>query len=104
MKNSSFLLGLLVGSVSSVLAYQVTQKKVNASPEKSLQRVKSAFQQHYTVTGSWIHLKPETLVREKIETSIYNAGLTVKDEDKIRSFALQLDASTGAVISIYLEK
>jgi predicted small secreted protein len=68
------------------------------SPEKALKSVKHTVGQKHSIDGSWVHMKPENLVRNGLDFSAYRGGITVSTDNQVRHYNFLVDARTGTVL------
>ncbi|WP_059103767.1 PepSY domain-containing protein [Shouchella shacheensis] len=92
-------LGLGIGVVVGFLV----SKKIKSdalSPENALKKVKIAVKEEHNVSGSWIHMKPETIERFGLKYSAYRGGLTSPTNDGVVQYEFLADTKTGVLLSL----
>lgn len=98
MNWKSFVLGLSVGLVSGFVAKELLETNTNVSPEKALSNAKSLFKQSGPISGSWIHMKPESYEKQGLTYDVYRGGISRTVGHEIVQYEFIADAKTGAII------
>ncbi|MDC3415803.1 PepSY domain-containing protein [Aquibacillus salsiterrae] len=94
------LLAVGFGAIAGYLLKDQLENTQNITPEKALKSAKDAFKQQGPVSGSWIYMKPEEIVRNGLNYSVYRGGVTRNIDGTNRQFEFFVDANTGAIIDV----
>lgn len=101
MKIRDLVIGALIGAGAAVVATSITaNKKSTISPEKALKSVKGAVKPSYTVKGSWIHMKTDSINKFEVPFTVYSGGLTCEKEGKLEQLDFMVDAGTGTLVEL----
>ncbi|HET7626879.1 MAG TPA: peptidase M4 [Bacillales bacterium] len=73
-------------------------EKGTITPEKALKSVKKTVGQKFAIDGSWVHMRPEHLIRNGLDFSAYRGGVTVSDDKQVKHYNFIVDAKTGTVL------
>lgn len=98
MNLKSLCLGIGIGFVGAWAAKEIILEKSYISPEKALENAKKSFKQSGPISGSWIHMKPETFNKPPLSYKVYKGGISRNLDGKIEQFEFVADAKTGTVI------
>lgn len=94
-----FAIGVGIGLVAGILlSNRTTNERV--APEKALKHIKQKLSSKYNITGSWIHMIPETFEKNNVEYKVYRGGITTTDNDEIFQYDFILDANTGTLLEL----
>ncbi|HLQ74334.1 MAG TPA: PepSY domain-containing protein [Bacillota bacterium] len=91
----SFGLGLAAGIV---IGTQLVQRR-KMSPEKVLKQAKEAFKQQGPISGSWIYMNAEKIIRNGLLYNAYRGGVTHTIDGKNKQLEFYADAQNGTIIS-----
>ncbi|MCK0471276.1 PepSY domain-containing protein [Halalkalibacter sp. APA_J-10(15)] len=94
-----FLLGLGVG-VSIGLWLQNKKRPQNITPENALKKVKKAMQPTYHISGSWIHMVPETVTRQSIDYHVYRGGISTVNDNGTVQYEFLVETNSGTIIEL----
>ncbi|GGE77564.1 PepSY domain-containing protein [Priestia taiwanensis] len=97
------LIGVGIGVGAGVGANMLVQKKLEkkyVKPEDALSTVKEAFKRKGEISGSWIHMIPESYDRFGLEYEVYRGGITAKEEEGSIRYEFLVDATTGTVLDV----
>ncbi|MDE5415863.1 PepSY domain-containing protein [Alkalihalobacterium chitinilyticum] len=95
-----FALGIGVGLVAGLLLRSKIGQDLIA-PERALKQVKNKLSHSFNVTGSWIHMIPETWNKNQLEYTVYRGGLTASTEnDENLQYDFIVDAKTGTILDV----
>ena len=92
--------GLGVGFAAGYLVANKVQEQSHISSEKALKMVKQALSQKGEITGSWVHMVPETFEKYDVAYEVYRGGLTTMLDDIQERFEFLVDAKTGTVLEV----
>ncbi|MGN7287001.1 hypothetical protein ACTHP3_18915 [Shouchella rhizosphaerae] len=92
-------LGLGVGVLIGVLASKAW-KQEQLTPEAVLKRVKATVQQEYMISGSWIHMQPESITRFGLPYEAYRGGITSSTTDGPVQYEFLADVKTGVLLDL----
>ena len=62
--------------------------------------VKQALSHKGEITGSWVHMVPETFEKYDVAYEVYRGGLTTMLNDIQERFEFLVDAKTGTVLEV----
>ncbi|WP_209124045.1 PepSY domain-containing protein [Alkalihalobacillus sp. BA299] len=95
-----FAIGIGVGLAAGLLLRSKLEQDL-ISPEKALKQVKNKLSHSFNVTGSWIHMIPETWDKNQLEYTVYRGGVTASTEhDKSLQYDFIVDAKTGTILDV----
>ncbi|WP_273851098.1 PepSY domain-containing protein [Guptibacillus spartinae] len=101
MRTKDLLIGALIGAGAAALtASTIASKRTYISPEKALKAVKGAVKPVYTVKGSWIHMKTDSVKKFNLPYTVYAGGLTCEKEGKLQQLEFMVDAETGTLVEL----
>ncbi|HDR8486261.1 PepSY domain-containing protein [Bacillus sp. 22475] len=92
--------GLGVGFAAGYLVANKVQEQSHISSEKALKMVKQALSHKGEITGSWVHMVPETFEKYDVAYEVYRGGLTTMLDDIQERFEFLVDAKTGTVLEV----
>ncbi|MGD6890622.1 PepSY domain-containing protein [Bacillus mobilis] len=92
--------GLGVGFAAGYLVANKVQEQSHISSEKALKMVKKALSHKGEITGSWVHMVPETFEKYDVAYEVYRGGLTTMLDDIQERFEFLVDAKTGTVLEV----
>ncbi|KMJ55008.1 PepSY domain-containing protein [Alkalihalophilus sp. As8PL] len=94
-----FALGIGIGVVAGYfLRPSLSTEKV--SPEKALKIVKKTVSGSHAISGSWIHMIPETVERENIRVEVYRGGISTTTETGTVQYEFLADTKTGTLLEL----
>lgn len=70
------------------------------TPERALKEVKKTVARTHVISGSWIHMLPETIERNHISYDIYRGGLSTTTEEGTVQYEFLVDTKTGTLIDL----
>lgn len=91
----SFGAGLALGVFIGTQLFQ--RNKI--SPEKALQYAKQAFKNQGPISGSWIYMNPEKIIRNGLLYQAYRGGVTRTIDGQNKQIEFYADAQNGTIIS-----
>ncbi|KHF39671.1 PepSY domain-containing protein [Halalkalibacter okhensis] len=94
-----FIAGLGIGLAAGYLLGP-SLKGEKISPEKALKEVKKAVSKTYAISGSWIHMIPETVERNDISYTVYRGGLSTTNEQGTTQFEFLVDTKAGTLLEL----
>lgn len=72
------------------------------APEKILKRAKEHVNEKFPITGSWIHMIPETYTKNDIDYVVYRGGITAANESgEDVPYEFIADAKTGTILEFW---
>ncbi|WP_194841379.1 PepSY domain-containing protein [Salinibacillus xinjiangensis] len=99
MRMRNLLIGLGLGTVVGLaVGRNLPQEKI--APEKVLNMVKRKFKQSGDITGSWIYMRPEPLMRESLHDQVYHGGISRDIDGENVQYEFYADARTGTIIDV----
>jgi predicted small secreted protein len=96
-----FVAGLGIGLAAGYLLGP-TLKCEKISPEKALKEVKKAVSQTYAISGSWIHMIPETVERNNISYTVYRGGLSTTTKEGTNQYEFIVDTKSGTLLDLQI--
>ena len=101
MRTKDLLVGALIGAgAAAITVSTIASKKTYISPEKALKAVKGAVKPVYTVKGSWIHMKTDSVKKFNLPYTVYAGGLTCEKEGDLQQLDFMVDAETGTLVEL----
>jgi predicted small secreted protein len=94
-----FIAGLGIGLAAGYLL-SPTLRSDKISPEKALKEIKKTVSRTYAISGSWIHMIPETVELNQISYNVYRGGLSTTNEEGTTQFEFLADTKTGALLDL----
>lgn len=94
-----FFLGLGVGIIGATIISEVSSNKLISS-NHAVKLVKEALSQNGKITGSWIHVNPETYTNSNITYTVYKGGISCKINDELHQYEFIVDAKTGTILKV----
>ncbi|KMK77799.1 PepSY domain-containing protein [Alkalihalobacillus pseudalcaliphilus] len=99
MSTKNFLAGLGLGLVAGYLVREsISHAKI--SPERALKNVKKQVSTIHHISGSWIHMVPETLHRHDLTYEVYIGGISTKQSQGIVQYDFVVDTKTGTILEM----
>lgn len=97
MKKLSFGLG-----IGFALGYflRPTISKERISPEKALKKAKATAAAQHTISGSWIHMNPETVERFGLQYEVYRGGMSTSTPDGTVQFEFIVETKNGTLLEL----
>lgn len=89
-----------IGAVAGYFISEQITNKQNVSPERALKSAKEVFKQQGPVSGSWIYMKPEELVRNGLNYNVYRGGITRTIDGENTQYEFFVDAETGTILDV----
>ncbi|MBM0067054.1 hypothetical protein JNO66_15445 [Bacillus gibsonii] len=95
LKKLSFGLG-----IGFALGYLLrpTISKERISPEKALKKAKATAATQHTISGSWIHMNPETVERYGLQYEVYRGGMSTSTPDGTVQFEFIVETKNGTLL------
>ncbi|MFZ3589390.1 PepSY domain-containing protein [Bacillus sp. DJP31] len=94
-----FLLGIVVGITGTYIVNKLLPSS-NISSEYALKIVKQEMKKQGAIDGSWIHMEPETFVRNSITYRVYRGGISRTAANKTEQFEFLVNAENGTILDI----
>ncbi len=94
-----FLLGIAVGIAGTYIVKNLLPSSCISS-EHALKIVKNEIKKQGPIDGSWIHMEPETFVRNNITYQVYKGGISRTLENKPEQFEFVVNAENGTILDI----
>ncbi|QOR65876.1 PepSY domain-containing protein [Cytobacillus suaedae] len=94
-----FLLGLGVGFAGAYLL-KGSLPEQTLSAEKALKLAKASFKKNGPISGSWIHMVPETFEKFNISYSVYKGGISRNINNELKQYEFLIDAKTGSMLEV----
>lgn len=101
----SFIGSIAVGSVvatATVTALYWHHRNRILKPNRTLEKIKKEFSKTYSVTGSWIEMKPTLYKESENVQTVYYGGLSLLEENKHVQYEFIANAKSGAVVDWYV--
>ncbi|WP_102345242.1 PepSY domain-containing protein [Bacillus sp. Marseille-P3661] len=99
MKWGQMVLGFSVGLFTGAILSQ-TIKGQTISSEQALKLVKQAFKEEGPIDGSWIHVIPEAIERNKLKYEVFRGGITRTVNNEVEQYEFLVDAKTGSILEL----
>ncbi|WP_369902238.1 PepSY domain-containing protein [Bacillus manliponensis] len=100
MNWKSVLAGIGIGFAAGYVVANKIQEQAHISSDKALKMVKEAFENKGEITGSWVHMVPETFEKYDLTYDVYRGGITTALDDIQERFEFLVDAKTGTILEI----
>ncbi|MBN8209501.1 hypothetical protein JI666_12155 [Bacillus sp. NTK071] len=101
MRTRDVLVGALIGaSAAAISTASIASRQTYLSPEKALKAVKGAVKPVYTIKGSWIHMKTDSVEKFNLPFTVYSGGLTCEKDDQLLQLDFMVDAETGTLVDL----
>ncbi|MDQ0208167.1 hypothetical protein [Alkalicoccobacillus murimartini] len=92
-------LGLGVGFLLGYfLRPTITKERI--SPEKALKKAKATASSQHTISGSWIHMNPETVERYGLQYEIYRGGISTSTPDGTIQYDFISETKNGTLLEL----
>ncbi|GAE32378.1 hypothetical protein JCM9152_3912 [Halalkalibacter hemicellulosilyticusJCM 9152] len=72
----------------------------NITPETALKKVKKAMQPTHHISGSWIHMVPETVTRQSIDYHVYRGGISTATDTGTVQYEFLVATNSGTIIEL----
>ncbi|MDL4839391.1 PepSY domain-containing protein [Aquibacillus rhizosphaerae] len=89
-----------LGAVAGYFIKDQITNQQNVTPEKALKLAKNTFKQQGPVSGSWIYMKAEELVKNGLTYNVYRGGVTRTLDGDNKQYEFFVDAETGTIIDV----
>ena len=99
MKLKRFMIGVGIGIAAGLLIRNQLEREFIA-PEKALKLVKKNLSHSFQLTGSWIHMLPESFNKNELEYTVYRGGVTAASGDKNLQYDFVVDAKSGTLLEL----
>lgn len=93
------MMAFSLGAIAGFFAAQSAPKN-SISPEQALAIAKDLFRKKGPISGSWIYMKKEELVKHGITYRVYRGGISRTVNKITTQYNFYIDASTGALIEV----
>lgn len=94
-----FIAGVGIGlALGYVLRPSLQSERL--TPERALKEVKKTASQAFAISGSWIHMLPETIERNHISYEVYRGGLSTTTAEGTVQYEFFVDTKTGALLDL----
>lgn len=100
MKKRWVLLGLCCFA-AGILAGRTIKEKEHISPENTLRSIRKMLSEKFTVSGSWIYMKPKDFSKNGIDYTIYHGGITKESNGQETPYEFYVDANTGTIVEFF---
>ncbi|MEH6889255.1 PepSY domain-containing protein [Bacillus sp. JJ864] len=100
MNWKSLLAGVGLGFAAGYVVANKVQEQSHISSEKALKMVKQALSHKGELTGSWVHMVPETFEKYDVTYDVYRGGITTLLHDVQERFEFLVDAKTGTILEV----
>src|SRR5690606_17837569 len=100
MKKRWALLGLICFGAGLLAGRSITERE-HVSPEKALKSIRDMLSQKFTVSGSWIYMKPKDFNKNGLNYTIYHGGVTKRANKKDTPYEFYVDAHTGTILEFF---
>ena len=100
MNWKSFIIGAGLGIAGGYLVKDIADRNTLYSPEKVLQKVKSAFKQEGPIDGSWIGMVPEDYEMYPVKTQVFRGGISRHKDGELQQYEFVADSQNGTVLTI----
>nr|WP_279663461.1 PepSY domain-containing protein [Ectobacillus ponti] len=94
------MLGVGAGFAAGYFAATKLQEHRHLSSERALKLAKEAFMEKGEVTGSWVHMVPESYEKFDLTYEVYRGGITVVIDGEQERFEFLTDAKTGSILEV----
>lgn len=104
MKANNLLIGIGIGAaIGFVVAKALDQQLI--SSETALKHVKKIVLSSKeididNIRGSWILTKVDQYVRNGLQYSVYNGGISGKHKELEKHYSFKIDANTGTILEL----
>lgn len=99
MNVKRFLIGMGIG-ISIGLWLQSKNNTKTITPESALKKVKETMANTYHITGSWIHMVPESINRQSIQYDVYRGGISTDTDDGTVQYEFLVEKNSGAILEL----
>lgn len=99
MSWKKFLLGVGIGVAGALLVNEVRERSL-VPADAALKSVKEAFKKKGPIDGSWIHMVPETMMKNQFEYQVYRGGITRTVDSQQEQYEFIVDAKTGTLLDL----
>ncbi|MRH42812.1 peptidase M4 [Aquibacillus halophilus] len=87
-----------LGAVAGLIIKETLVDSRAVSPEKALKAAKETFKKQGPISGSWIYMKPEEMVKNGLTYTVYRGGVTRNIDGDNQQYEFFVDAETGTVL------
>ncbi|NEU29986.1 hypothetical protein GN156_04235 [bacterium LRH843] len=94
-----FIAGIGIGLAFGYLLRPAIEGE-RMTPERALKEVKKAIAHSHAISGSWIHMLPETIEKNHITYDVYRGGVSTTTEEGTVQFEFLVDMKTGTLIHL----
>ncbi|MBU8905244.1 PepSY domain-containing protein [Desertibacillus haloalkaliphilus] len=100
MSMRKLAIGVGIGLAAGLLIRSNMPTSENLTPEKALKLAKKTLANNVNITGSWIHMIPESLEKNNLNYTVYRGGITTSDQDDTLQYDFLVDAKTGTILEL----
>ncbi|MFD1739289.1 PepSY domain-containing protein [Bacillus salitolerans] len=94
-----FVLGIAVGVLGTYVVQKIAPSP-SISSEHALKIVKQELKKHGPIDGSWIHMEPESFVRNNITYKVYRGGISRTKHEQPEQMEFLVDAQNGTILDV----
>ncbi|WP_100373809.1 PepSY domain-containing protein [Bacillus sp. FJAT-45037] len=99
MSMKRFALGIGIGLAAGYFLKENLTCE-STSPERALKNVKKTVSSRHAISGSWIHMIPETIEREHVQVEVYRGGISTTTETGTVQYEFLADTKTGTLLEL----
>jgi predicted small secreted protein len=94
----NFLAGITVGVISTYVIQKLIPTYI--SSDNALSLVKQEMKKQGPIDGSWIHMEPETIVRNYVSYRVYRGGISRVIGNRSEQLEFLVNADNGTIIEM----
>ncbi|WP_246941319.1 PepSY domain-containing protein [Bacillus pinisoli] len=98
MRLGNFLAGIAVGVIGTYAIQKLKPSYI--SSDQALKLVKQEMKKQGPIDGSWIHMEPETYVRNNITYRVYKGGISRVNDNNPEQLEFVVNAENGTIIDV----
>lgn len=92
-------IGLVLGFILGFFL-RPTIAKERISPEKALKKAKATASTTHTISGSWIHMNPESIERYGLQYEVYRGGISTSTPDGTVQYEFIVETKNGTLLEL----